>query len=84
VHAKRRRPGPEFKREAVRLVRDHGKRPLAVARELGVRPDLLHRILVLERVADEPLHRPDVDAFYSRGYVYLCVKWQGSLVPQAQ
>lgn len=38
---KRRQFTPEFKREAVRLLLDGGRTPGEVARELGVRPDML-------------------------------------------
>lgn len=39
----RRRYSPEFKREAVRLAYESGRRLVDVAQELGVRPDLLRR-----------------------------------------
>lgn len=38
---KRRQFTAEFKLEAMRMVNDSGKRPSQVARELGIRPDML-------------------------------------------
>ena len=38
---KRRQFSPEFKMEAVRLVEEEGRSTGAVARELGIRPDML-------------------------------------------
>ena len=38
---KRRQFTPEFKLEAVRLITEGGRSPAQVARELGVRPDML-------------------------------------------
>ena len=34
---------PEFKREAVRLAYESGRRPVDVARELGIRPEMIRR-----------------------------------------
>lgn len=39
---KRRRFTPEFKAEAVRLIKESGKPVSQIARELGIRADLLH------------------------------------------
>lgn len=38
---KRRQFTAEFKREAVRLVTEEGRSPAQLARELGIRPDML-------------------------------------------
>lgn len=57
----RRRFSEEFKREAVRLAYDSGRRLSEVARELDVRPDMIRRWRkTLSEEGSQPRKEPEV------------------------
>ena len=58
TETERRRYTAEFKREAVELSQSSGKSAAQVARELGLRPELLYRWRDAQRAAEQAVADP--------------------------